>query len=592
MSFRRRLLAVALLPAALPAAARAQLPAERAPAAEAVQAAPAQGAPARADHPLVTEAKAAQRAFERTRRNGLRFYNGGALAQCEERIGRLCYWNNNGDVPPLDERAEVVTERAELLALLGRAAAAAPADDWAAVQRVRYLLEAKRPEEAVRAAAACAGTPWWCAAVRGTAHHVSGQHAAAAAAFDSALALMPAADRCAWRDVSLWLFPKEREAYRALACDPSGADARAAWERRFWLLAQPLWTLDANDLRNELAARRVITRAHALGGIPYDMTYGDDMAESELRYGWPVSWSVQTAGALDPRAPSVIGHEPTPSYDFTPRAGALANPVAADAGEWKLGDALPRMRYAPRYAPRGFVDLPHQLARFRRGDSVAVVGAYDAETDRDWGSGALRVGLALADSAAVRVVARASDRPRRGAIMAMAPTAPLLASLEVLGEKQQRAGRARYAIEPLAPIAALSDVLLLKKGAGAAPTLESVLPDALGSRTIVAGSTIGIYWESYRPASPSRPAEVSLTATRLNTSRMERLRSAMRVGSAVRPVAVRFQDTGRPDGAAGRSLTVSWPEVPPGEYQIELIVTPQGGAPATTTFDVRVARRD
>jgi hypothetical protein len=46
----------------------------------------------------------------------------------------------------------VLTERDELIALLGRAAAADPADDWTATQRVRYLGEAKRPDEALAAA--------------------------------------------------------------------------------------------------------------------------------------------------------------------------------------------------------------------------------------------------------------------------------------------------------------------------------------------------------------------------------------------------------------------------------------------------------
>jgi hypothetical protein len=610
MSLRRRLLAAAIPFAATlasvvaPAAARAQGTAGTAgsqgpqgataatPAASSVAPVATASAPARADHPLVTEARAAQKAFERSRREGLRFYNGGAEARCEERIGRLCYWNNNGDVPPLDERANVVTEREELIALLARAAAADPRDDWAATQRVRYLDEAKRPADAIAAAAACAGTPWWCAALRGTAAHIANRHADATAAFDSALALMPAGERCAWRDLSLWLTTKERDAYRALDCAGTTTDARAGWERRFWWLAQPLWMLDGNDMRNELAARRVITRAHAQGAIPYDMTYGDDMAESELRYGWPVAWSVQTAGALDPRAPSVIGHEPTPSFDFTPRGAALASPVTAGADAWKLDEALPRMRYAPRYTPRGFVPLSHQVARFRRGDSAVVVGAWDVETDRDWGSGAVRVGLGLADSGGVRAITRATEQPRRGAIRVTTAARPALLSLEVLGEKQGRAARARYAIEPLEPGALLSDVLLLRKGAGATPTLESVLPDALGAARIRAGTTFGIYWESYRPTSPSAPAEVSLTATRLNTTRLERARSALRVGSAVRPVAVRFQDTGRPDGQFGRTLTVTWPEVPPGEYRVELIVTPAGGAPATTVLNVRVDRAD
>ena len=128
MPFRRRLLAAAIPLAAglAPVTAVAQ---------DAATPVASTAAAARADHPLVTEARAAQKAFERSRREGLRFYNGGAEARCEERIGRLCYWNNNGDVPPLDERANVVTEREELLALLARAAAADPQDDWAAAQR-------------------------------------------------------------------------------------------------------------------------------------------------------------------------------------------------------------------------------------------------------------------------------------------------------------------------------------------------------------------------------------------------------------------------------------------------------------------------
>ena len=602
MSLHRRLVAVALLLAAGHARAGAQAPAPQpagAPAEPApitatpVGAAAAPDAPStRIENAVVAEARAAQRAFERNRRLGMRFYNGGAEAQCEERIGRLCYWNNNGDVPPLDERADVLTERDELIALLGRAAAADPADDWTATQRVRYLAEAKRADDALVAATACRGTAWWCAALRGTAAHLGNRHAAASAAFDSALRLMPATERCAWRDVSLWLDAKEREGYRSLACSGGAADARAAWEQRFWWLAQPLWLLEGNDLRNELAARRVITRAHAQGGIPYDMTWGDDMAESELRYGWPVAWSVQTAGALDPRQPSVIGHEPTPSFDFTPAPAALASPTAAPNDAWKLNEALARMRYAPRYAPRGFVPLSHQLARFRRGDSALVVGAYDVETDRDWGSGTVRVGLGLADSGGVRQIVRAADQPRRGALRVSTATAPALMSLEVLGEKQGRAARARYGVAPLESGAAISDMLLLRKGAGANPNLDTVLPDALGSLRIRAGGTVGIFWESYRPASPSAPAEVSLTATRLNTTRMERLRGSLKIGGALRPVAVRIQDTGRPDGQPGRSLTVSWPEVPAGDYRVELTVTPPDQPPATTALTVRVEGKD
>lgn len=554
-------------------------------------AAPTPAAPA---HPAVASARGAQRTFERTRRQGLRFYNGGATARCDVRIGRLCYWNNNGDVPPPAERAEVATERAELLALLDRAAAAAPADDWTAGQRVRYLAEAGRHADAEQAAAACAGTGWWCAALRGLAAHGGGRHAAAAAAFDSALARMPAAERCAWRDVSLWLDDRERDAYRALACAPAAVaadDPRGAWERRFWWLAQPLWLLDGNDLRSELAARRTLVRIESQGAIPYDLSWGDDMAEIELRYGVPTAWSVTTAGALDTRAPSVIGHEPTPSFDFVPRPAALAAPLSAPADAWALGEPLPRMRYAPRYARRGFGGLPHhQVARFRRGDSALVVGAWDVERDRDWGSGAVRVALALADTTGPRHLVRRDSMPRRGAVAVLAPAVPTLLGLEVFGPAQERAGRERRGLEPLSVRAPLSDLLLLREGAGAAPTLDAVLADALGSRRVRAGGRVGLYWESYLPASPTAPAAVSLVATRLSTGRLERMRGALRVGSAARPVAVSFQDQGRPDGQPGRSLGVSWPDVPAGDYRIELTVTPAGGVPTTTELVVQVER--
>ena len=49
---------------------------------------------------LGSQARTMQDGFERNHRTGLRFYNGGADASCEVPLGRICYWNNNGDVPP------------------------------------------------------------------------------------------------------------------------------------------------------------------------------------------------------------------------------------------------------------------------------------------------------------------------------------------------------------------------------------------------------------------------------------------------------------------------------------------------------------
>jgi hypothetical protein len=560
---------------AAPHAAWAQQGGGAAPAEPAANA-PAAAAPATTQSPLVVGAREAQREFERARRLGLRFYNGGAMAACDERIGRLCYWNNNGDVPAPDERTEVKRERAALLERLDAAAAADPADDWTAGMRVRYLVEDRRLDDAERAARACRGTPWWCSAVLGLALHERGEHAGAERAYAAAVAAMPEAERCRWTDVSLWLDERTRDYYKGLSCPQRGA-----WERRFWTLAQPLYLLPGNDVRTELLARRTYTRIEAQGGNSQGMPWGDDIEESELRYGVPTAWSLSTRGAADPTQ-SVIGHEPTPSYDFMPRGGALAAPTDAAAGEWALGEAKARMRYAPRYARRGFVALTHQVARFRRGDSTLVVGAFDAGGP-EWGSGRVRGGLFLLDSTAA-VVARATrdSLPTRAALAVAMSRAPRLMSLEALGVKQERAGRARYAVQPLPDTARLSDLLVLSRGVGAAPSFDSALVAVRGAPVVRAGGTMGLYWESYVAA--GQPATVSITATRVNAGRTERLAGALRIGSRTTPVSVRFVDNGRPDGQPGRAIALTWPEVPAGTYRLMVMMTGSGQSARSETL--------
>src|SRR6187402_1065835 len=57
------------------------------------------------------QARTEQDQFERNHRSGLRFYNGGADARCDVDFGgNLCYWNNNGDVPPPEERNDAKIE--------------------------------------------------------------------------------------------------------------------------------------------------------------------------------------------------------------------------------------------------------------------------------------------------------------------------------------------------------------------------------------------------------------------------------------------------------------------------------------------------
>jgi hypothetical protein len=520
----------------------------------------------------VSAARAAQDAFERNRRAGLRFYNGGGNATCEVQIGTLCYWNNNGDVPPPAERADVVIERGRLLETLAAAAEADPRDDWVAGMRVRYALEHQEGALAIDAARACGGSAWWCEALRGLAYHVNNQHVNATSAFDRALRAMPDSTRCVWTDLTPWLPPSAHAAYSARVCADRGSE-----NARILHLAQPLWMLPSNDARNELLARHTISVVHGQGRIPYDMPWDGSIAAMQVRYGWPTAWSMQTAGALDRRLPSIIGHEPTPSYDFMPSPGAIANPLSATADDWDPLRKDARMRYATRYAS-GFAPLPHQLARFRRGDSTVLAGAWRLMREQRMGPAPYRAGLFLADTDAQIVQALVQDSvPANGALLVPMGNAPRLVSLEVIGEKAQRATRVRAAIAPLTAGSRISDLLLLVGGdAGAAPTLEQVVRRAWGSNDIEPGRAFGLYWESYAGASPDAPLQVTVRATRTNSNFSQRITNALRLSRAMTPVALSFRDPGRPDGGAGRAVQFTWPEVPPGDYRLTVMITGAG----------------
>jgi hypothetical protein len=558
-------------------------------------------------HPAVAEARSAQRDFERRRRDRLPLYRGGgASGPCEVRIGRLCYWNNNADAPPPPEPLSIVVARVALIARLAQAAAEDSTDDWLAGQRVRYLVESRQLDEAVAVAGACRATPWWCDALRGLAFHERSDHDSAAVAFDRALAALPEPERCRWTDLAWWLDGGLSRDYRRQPCGP----ARSAWERRFHLAARPLLALPGDDLRAELLARRVMSRIRSQGAIEYQMSWGDDFAELEARYGWPTAWSARESSALmgsEPR--SVVGHEPTPSFAFIPKRGAVASPLASRADDWDLRAERATMRYAPRYAWRDFTALPHQLARFRRGDSTLVVAAWNVERERRWRGDSVAprdstarrralprtradsqpwAALVLTDSAGARLAARDSAALARGAVALVAPASAHLASVEMLDLSRGLAARARYALAPLPADTLVSDLLLLAHAPEPGTPLARLLPHALGARTLVAGSAVGLYWETYLPPDTAA-ASVSVQATRIDAAWYDRVGRLLHVGGGPRtPVAVRFVDAPRPgERVVGRALALTWPASATGTFRLEVTVR-VGGTSVTAAEVVRV----
>jgi hypothetical protein len=535
---------------------------------------------------LGAQARQQQDAFERNHRLGLRFYNGGADATCEVPLGRICYWNNNGDVPPPAERSDAKLERDQLLELLTRAQATDPADNWVSGMRVRYAIEAEQPDVAVSAAKACTGLAWWCAALEGLALHNANRHVESSAAFQRALSAMPDAQRCTWTDLTWWLENNAQGAYKNIACD-----ARATENTKIFRLAQPLWMLPGNDVMNEWYARRTMSRVHALGRIPYDLQWGDDLLESQVRYGWPTAWSVQNGGVADPRPPQVIGHEPTPSYDFMPLAAVINTPLSATLKDWDPKRKQARMRYSPRYAA-GFGALPNQIARFKRGDSTLVAGGYRLMRELEMGRAPYMAGFTLDALDGTKPVQVRKDSAQANGALLAAITRPMLASIEVLAPTSKRAARVRTTVQPLPRETRLSDYLLLQRGdPSPTPLLERNAPQAYGSLEIEGGTTIGLYWEMYRAASPGAPLQVSVRATRLGASFMQRFGSSIGLSKALTPVSIKYNDNGRPDGGPGRSLTLNFPNVPAGEYQLTLMVTGAGVTDSTSqTIRVKPAR--
>ena len=536
----------------------------------------------------LSAARKAQRTFERVRRNRLPVVYGGHPT-CDVTIGRMCYWDDNRDPPLPPEPPRIAQERDRLLHALADAAARAPADDWIAGQRVRYQLEASRPADAIQVARACHGTRAWCAALRGLALHAHGNDVEANAAFDSVLAAMPERERCKWTDLSPWLDGDVAKRYHHLDCT-----ARDSLNAQVWWLAQPLAIRPGLDARAEFLSRQTMIHLLEHADNPDGMPWGNDLASLLVRYGWPSSWALEDDGVpriADPTGRPVIGHEPTPSFDVVPTSRAFEDPTTARVDDWPLTERRAVMRYAPVYVDT-LTALTHQVTRFRRGDSMLVVAAYDLDANTAWTADTLRAGLVLASSPTAVVAARTATRATaHGAFAAIVPSRPLLMSLEVLAADARRAARTRYGIAPVPDSSPLSDILLLVPRDSLRGSLAELLPAARGSDTVTAGDTIGLYWECYAPITPVEPLTVRLRVVPAKRGWAHGVAHALHLASTPTPIALEWTDPGRPDGAIGRTLRLGLRDLPPGRYSVEISIEGRAVARATTSRAITVMSR-
>ena len=573
------------------------------------QAAPTQVvAASRADAPLASSsrvdsvralraARRAQESFETIRRFNLPREYGIGSHRCDVRVGRWCVWNdesNDRKAPP--EAARTIEARAQLLARLDTLSARIPGDEWIAAQRVRYLIEAKRFGDAVRAAERCtdAGSEYRCRAYAAVALHDSGVVAAADSAFTAALAAMPDSTRCRWADISLLIDDAIADRYRHADCA-----ARREIETEFWRLTTPLYLRD-NDFRNEFLARVTRTDMARDSRTPMGSPSEPAFRETALRYGYD-TWFVRDdppAGSMA-EAPIAGYREGGSGFNFVPDYAVFMSPSTLATDDWDLKLRAARTIYAPVYARHFRSLVRRQIALFKRGDSALVIAAYDVSDDTLFARARLEAGLFTAPIDSIRVGApRGSVQPNaspRGLLMATAPWHPMVLSLELIDSASRSAARARYAVTPPAPHGriAISDLLIFASPASDAQIrgLDAVLPLALHDDHVSASQPVGVFWEAYGLRSEGENFDVTLQIDRIREGWRRRAAERLHLASPFSPVKVRWREM--PDGAdrvASRAMTLDLSRLDPGRYEIRLSLTAKDELAAVATREIVITR--
>jgi hypothetical protein len=508
-------------------------------------------------------------------------------------IGRYRYAAGEADAltPPPAEPAAIGEARRSLLKTLDSASRAMPGDEWVRGRLVWYAIEAGDTAAAVAAARHCRDddVPWWCDALLGLALHASHQFVMAERAFDRALAAMPDSTRCRWTDMAAVLDGEAEKRVRRTSCEQRGP-----LDARLWWLADPLHSVDGNELRSELFARRTFTVLHDRWRASHPLGWGADMREIVLRYAWAIAWSRDRTRERSPSQPglslALTGHEPRPAYDFFPDADALEWPYDLSDANWHLKRERATSHYAhPFAAPMR--PLRHQIAQFRRGDSLLVVGAWDASDDTLFSGGARAALVVSTDDGRSRLMERSDTAAPIGVLLVKVPPVDHVASLELFAHGSRAAARARAGLRAsgLASPLALSDILLLEPGEQPrtfAEALGRLLPEArLGS-----DRRVTLYWEVYGIAGAPAP-RVMVRVSRVRASRARRLAEKLRLRDAPESVEIQWDTDAPAAGITAGSVTLDLRDRPTGTWRVSITVTGAGGETASTARDLVLEAR-
>jgi hypothetical protein len=544
-------------------------------------------------------ARSEQNRFEYTRRHNLPWAWGGGSGTCDERIGRFCLTYGDDDEDPWEappEPEEIGRARGRLLERLDSVARAIPGDPWVSGQRVRYLVEARRFDDALAAARECRAAAWWCDALQGYAEHFSGRALAADSAFDASLGAMPEEVRKRWTDLSPILDGCAAGYYRRLR-----GEERARFESRFWRLADPFLTRPGNAIRSEHLSRNLMDDLQDRAKTTENIPWGSDLREILVRYGWPTGWERIRPPTPLSDSPGMVSHYAGTDQKLLPSCELLTGRKGVEEAEWDVDDPRARAGYAIPLADslaRWIYPLEHQVAVFRRGDSAVVVAAYSLPADSFPAGASIRAGLALeAPDDSGPTLATRDSAGLEDAIAARFASGPALLSLELLSEPTRRVARAREGISippRTADELAVSDLLLLRSTDALPDSLAAAIPQARGSDRVRPGEPVGVYWEVYG-LSTERPDLLTMSLRLLDRRQGVVRRLAERIGllHTSDPIRMQWKEPPAADGLAARAIILEVPEeLRPGTYTLELTVAAPGREPQVATRAMRVGEEE
>lgn len=522
---------------------------------------------------------------------------------CDVRIGRMCinYRGEDAERFPAEFR-EVGQARVELIRSLTDAFEQVH-DRWILGQLVHYLVERAEVDEAERFALSCGiEEEWWCVALRGYVLHVRTEYVEAEEAFREALDLMPDSVRYEWTTPRYVFTPDAVDEF-----NDAPPDER---ERRFellWRLSDPLFLFEGNDRLTDHFARLVEVEFRRDAADPLGMEWGDDLAETLVRYGRNTGYSRTFNprgggfGLQDTRR--VVGHQAPKSRGFLFPQEFLASPAEIPPESWITAPRESRTWYSPPYAPdiRG---LETQVGRFRRGDRMLVVGAYRPTLPLDagsthvvdaWGPDGSIQGTPYAalflvpeDGSPPQLV---QGREPEGVLSLEAQPGRYVSSLEVVDLEGRQAWRARQGViqRPLTPgLVGVSDLMILKAGAPLPASLDEALPDVRPGIRVHPGERFPVIWEVYG-LGVDEPVRVTVGFSRGRPGFLQRVGEFLGVIEPEGDVDITFDETG-PESVQTvfRSVELSLPDLEPGEYTLHLRLDLPGRTPVVTSRPIIV----